>query len=130
MSKKKTFRRSLTAFVEQLTKEELREQLISCYIQMERCRQVLRGYDVQPVFMVDNGFSSDLELFYQCKKVREELDLLNQQEKERKGDRTTNGADVDNSETIKRINDFAEKLEKFREIYSPFRKRMLYVFLR
>jgi len=130
MSKKKTFRRSLTAFVEQLTKEELREQLISCYIQMERCRQVLRGYDVQPVFMVDNGFSSDLELFYQCKKVREELDLLNQQEKERKGDRTTNGADVDNSETIKRINDFAEKLEKFREIYSPVRKRMLYVFLR
>ena len=35
---------------------------------------MLRGDDVKPVAMTDNGMSSDLELFYLCKKVREELD--------------------------------------------------------
>ena len=44
---------------------------------MEKCRKVLRGYDVEPVTMMDNGESSDLELFYQCKKTAEELAYLN-----------------------------------------------------
>jgi hypothetical protein len=44
---------------------------------MEKCKNVLKGYDVEPVEMMDNGDSSDLELFYRCKKAAEELAYLN-----------------------------------------------------
>lgn len=64
-------------FVKSLTNEEVREELVCAYMQMERCQKVLNGIDAEPVEMKDNGESSDLELFYQCKKMREELDALN-----------------------------------------------------
>ncbi|MBR3400516.1 MAG: hypothetical protein IKH08_12130, partial [Prevotella sp.] len=71
MSKLKKLKKRLTAFASQLTPDECREQLVLSYLQMERCQQVLRGEDVEPVTQMDNGESSDLELFYLCKKVRE-----------------------------------------------------------
>lgn len=70
------FSERLKVFASQLSPELCREQLVLAYLQMERCRQVLRGEDVEPVVMMDNGESSDLELFYLCKKVRAELDSL------------------------------------------------------
>ena len=78
MSKSKRLRKRLTAFVSQLSPDQVREQLELAYLQMEKCRNVLRGHDVEPVEMMDNGDSVDLELFYLCKKARAELDLLNQ----------------------------------------------------
>lgn len=81
MSKTKKLRKKFAAFVNQLSPAECREQLVLAYLQMEKCMQVLRGEDIEPVAMKDNGESSDLELFYMCKKVREELDSLNQEEK-------------------------------------------------
>ena len=66
----------LKVFASQLSPELCREQLVLAYLQMERCRQVLHGEDVEPVVMMDNGESSDLELFYLCKKVRIEMDSL------------------------------------------------------
>ena len=77
MSKIKRLKKRFTAFVNQLTPDQVRKQLVLAYLQMERCQQVLRGEDVEPVAMKDNGESSDLELFYMCKKVREELAYLN-----------------------------------------------------
>ena len=77
MSKTKKHKKKFAAFANQLSPDECREQLVLAYIQMEKCLQVLRGEDVEPVAMKDNGESSDLELFYMCKKVREELDFLN-----------------------------------------------------
>ena len=79
MSKSKRLRKRLTAFVNKLGPDEAREQLVLAYLQMEKCRNVLRGYDVEPVTMMDNGESSDLELFYQCKKTAEELAYLNKE---------------------------------------------------
>lgn len=61
-----------------MSDDEVRKQLVLAYLQMEKCQQVLRGENVEPVAMKDNGMSSDLELFYLCKKVREELAHLNQ----------------------------------------------------
>lgn len=77
MSKIKKLRKKFTAFASQLTPDECREQLVLAYLQMEKCQQVLRGEEVEPVTMMDNGESSDLELFYRCKKVAEELAYLN-----------------------------------------------------
>ena len=77
MGKSKRLRKRLTAFVNQLTPDQVREQLVLAYLQMEKCQSVLKGYDVEPVTMMDNGCSSDLELFYRCKKVAEELAYLN-----------------------------------------------------
>lgn len=77
MSKEKKLRKKFTAFASQLTPVECREQLVLAYLQMEKCWQVLRGEDVEPVAMKDNGESSDLELFYCCKKAAEELAYLN-----------------------------------------------------
>lgn len=77
MSKSKKLRKEITAFVNKLSPDEVREQLVLSYLQMERCKQVLRGHDVEPVTMKDNGKSSDLELFYMCKKVVEEKVYLN-----------------------------------------------------
>lgn len=64
------------SFVCSLSDGVARNELALAYMQMERCIQVLRGEDVEPVAMMDNGESSDLELFYMCKKVREELDYV------------------------------------------------------
>ena len=80
MSKGRKLRKKFTSFVNQLTPDQVREQLVLAYLQMEKCQQVLRGEDVEPVEMIDNGESSDLELFYQCKKVREELDSLDEED--------------------------------------------------
>lgn len=77
MSNNNRLKKRLSVFVNQLSPDECREQLVLAYMQMERCQQVLRGEDVEPVAMMDNGESSDLELFYQCRKVRDELDCLN-----------------------------------------------------
>lgn len=77
MSKNKKLKKRFTAFVNQLSPDQVREQLVLAYLQMERCQQVLQGYAVKPVTMKDNGVSSDLELFYRCKKAAEELAYLN-----------------------------------------------------
>lgn len=74
MSEMKSLKKKLAKFVKSLTEEDVRHELLMAYLQMERCQQVLRGDDVEPVKMADNGESSDLELFYLCKKVRSELD--------------------------------------------------------
>lgn len=65
-------------FVSRLSEEEVRKELVLCYLQMERCKEVLKGEKVDPVEMMDNGESSDLELFYHCKKVRDEVTYLNE----------------------------------------------------
>lgn len=77
MGKIGKLRRKFTAFVNQLSPDQVREQLVLAYLQMEKCQTVLKGYDVEPVEMMDNGESSDLELFYRCKKAAEELGYLN-----------------------------------------------------
>ena len=76
MANKKKLRKKFTEFVNRMSDDEVRKQLVLAYLQMEKCQQVLRGEDVEPVEMKDNGMSSDLELFYLCKKVREELDFV------------------------------------------------------
>lgn len=76
MGKSKRIRKRLKAFVDGLSPEEAREQLVLAYLQMEKCIRVLRGHDVEPVEMLDNGRQTDLELFYRCKKVRAELDMV------------------------------------------------------
>ena len=78
MGKIGKLRKKFTAFVNQLTPEEVREQLVLAYLQMEQCQRVLRGDAVEPITMMDNGESSDLELFYRCKKMSEECAYLNQ----------------------------------------------------
>jgi len=77
MSKIERLKKRFTAFVNQLTPDQVREQLVLAYLQMEKCQTVLKGYDVEPESMMDNGESSDLELFYRCKKAAEELAYLN-----------------------------------------------------
>lgn len=64
----------LDKFISTLTPEQIKWELKLAYHQMERCIQVLNGEDVEPIKMKDNGLSSDLELYYKCKAVREELD--------------------------------------------------------
>jgi hypothetical protein len=81
MSGKKSLIKKFRKFVEGLSDKECRDELVNAYLQMERCQQVLRGEDVDPVVMKDNGESSDLELFYQCKKVAEELAYVNERVK-------------------------------------------------
>lgn len=60
-------------FVDNLDEKTARRELVRAYMQMERCQRILEGDDVSPVTMMDNGLSSDLELFYMCKKRMEEL---------------------------------------------------------
>lgn len=76
MANKKKLRKKFTEFVNRMSDDEVRKQLVLAYLQMEKCQQVLRGDNVEPVEMKDNGMSSDLELFYLCKKVHEELDFI------------------------------------------------------
>ena len=77
MSKIKRPKKRFTAFVNQLTPDQVREQLVLAYLQMEKCQKVLKGYDVEPETMMDDGKNSGLELFYRCKKAAEELGYLN-----------------------------------------------------
>ena len=112
MSKTKKLKKKFTAFASQLTPDECREQLVLAYLQMEKCLQVLRGEDVEPVAMMDNGESSDLELFYRCKKVSEELDYLNQNEGKQDENKITIGVDVDCSEAIDHLKDLQKEFEK------------------
>ena len=64
-------------FVASLSEKEAREQLSLAYQQMELCMEVLKGNkEVEPIEMKDNGLSSDLELFYKCKKASGLLDVL------------------------------------------------------
>ena len=74
--KNKDLKARLAAFAERLSCEEAREQLVLAFLHMEHCRQVLRGEDAVPVVMKDNGEDTALELFYQCRKAREEIDWL------------------------------------------------------
>lgn len=60
----------LSNYVYDLSEQEVRRQLLLCYCQMERCISLLHGdKKVKPVEMDDNGLSTDLELFYTCKRV-------------------------------------------------------------
>ena len=77
MGKTGKLRKKFTAFVNQLTPGQVREQLVLAYLQMEQSQRVLRGENVEPVTMLDNGENSDLELFYRCKKMAEECAYLN-----------------------------------------------------
>lgn len=64
-------------FVASLSEKEAREQLSLAYQQMELCMRVLNGEKgIGPVTMKDNGLSSDLELFYKCKKVADFLKIM------------------------------------------------------
>lgn len=117
MSKTKKLKKKFNAIVSQLSPDQVREQLVLAYIQMERCQQVLRGFDVKPVAMMDNGESSDLELFYMCKKVREELDYLNHAEKPKKGKSITIGVDVDCSDAIKHFKELEKEFEQTKNLF-------------
>lgn len=111
MSKFGKLRKKFTAFVEQLSPDQVREQLILAYLQMEKCQQVLTGRDVEPVSMIDNGESSDLELFYRCKKTAEELAYLN--EMASKPDKSIKFCvEFDCSEAINELKKFKEQLDK------------------
>ena len=113
---KNNLKKKFSSFVSKLTPDQVREQLVLAYVQMEKCQQVLRGENVEPVDMMDNGESSDLELFYQCKKVREELDNPNQTEKKAKGKSITIGADIDTSGAIKRMKDIRKEMMKLHKM--------------
>lgn len=79
---KDELKETIDKFVDGLTPEEIKMQLKLAYLQMERCKEVLNGADVEPVEMMDNGLSSDLELFYSCKKRAAECAHLNKIVKE------------------------------------------------
>lgn len=72
MCKTKDIKKKFGEFVEGLSDAQCRRELTLAYIQMERCIMALRGEDVEPVAMMDNGESTDLELFYSCVKHAEE----------------------------------------------------------
>lgn len=118
MSKNRKLRKRLTAFVNHLTPAQCREQLVLAYLQMEKCQQVLRGDNVEPVTMVDNGESSDLELFYQCKKTAEELAYLN--EIAAKPDKTIGiKVEVDACEAMLRMKQLADQFRKVHDQLNP-----------
>ena len=121
MSKFKKLKKRLTAFASQLTPDECREQLVLSYLQMERCQQVLRGEDVEPVTQMDNGESSDLELFYLCKKVREELTYLNDvvSGKQKRIDKHVISIDIDTSEAVKKLRRLGESFKKIGKALEP-----------
>ena len=69
--------KGINYFIASLSETEAREQLSLAYQQMELCMRVLNGEKgVDPVTMKDNGLSSDLELFYKCKKVADFLKIM------------------------------------------------------
>jgi len=118
MGKIGKLRKKFTAFVNQLSPDQVREQLVLAYLQMEQCQRVLRGEDVEPVEMIDNGESSDLELFYLCKKAAEELAYLN--EIAAKPDKTIGiKVEVDASDAILRMKQLAEQFRKVHDQLQP-----------
>ena len=118
MSKIKRLRKRFTAFVNQLTPDQCREQLVLAYLQMEKCQNVLKGYDVEPVEMMDNGDSSDLELFYRCKKAAEELAYLN--DIASKSEKTIGiKVEVDANEAVLRMKQLAEQFRKVHDQLKP-----------
>lgn len=115
MSKIKKLKKKFKAFVSELSPDEVREQLALAYLQMELCQQVLRGEDVEPVAMKDNGLSSDLELFYLCKKKAEELALLEKEKEKCKAGRITFTAEIDTSGLERDIDKIKKTFEKFKD---------------
>lgn len=71
--KTKAMKERFSRFIDGLSEEEVRHELLQAYLQMERCQRVLEGRETSPVTMRDNGLSSDLELFYMCRKRMAEL---------------------------------------------------------
>lgn len=71
--KTKAMKERFSRFIDGLSEEEVRHELLQAYLQMERCQRVLEGKETSPVTMMDNGLSSDLELFYMCRKRMAEL---------------------------------------------------------
>ena len=60
-------RKELKAFVSGLSASSARRELLLAYEMMEDCTAILRGETPPvPVEMLDNGLSSDLELYYTC----------------------------------------------------------------
>ena len=56
--------------LEEMTVDELRQEVVRCHEHMERCYNVLQGEkNVNPVALVDVHDSIDLELFYKCKEI-------------------------------------------------------------
>ena len=121
MGKIGKLRKKFTAFVNQLSPDQVREQLILAYLQMEQCQRVLRGENVEPLTMLDNGESSDLELFYQCKKSAEELAYLNQVVSKPKVDVKFGFASNEQVERLKKI------AESFRELGMKLQPRQLII---
>ena len=87
MGEKNVMLEKFREFIGGLSEAECRDQLALAYMQMELCQSVLRGEEVEPVEMKDNGESSDLELFYQCKKAAEEIVYLNEQMSKKDGEK-------------------------------------------
>ena len=56
--------------LDEMTVDELRQEVRKCHEHMECCYNVLCGEkNVKPVTLVDVRDSIDLELFYKCKEV-------------------------------------------------------------
>ena len=77
MCRTKDTQKRFGEFVDGLSVAQCRRELTLAYTQMECCIRALKGEDVEPVEMMDNGESTDLELFYACVKHAEELAYLN-----------------------------------------------------
>ena len=138
MGKIGKLRKKFTAFVNQLSPDQVREQLVLAYLQMEQTQRVLRGENVEPLTMLDNGESSDLELFYRCKKAAEELSYLN--EMASKPDKSIKfGVEINVEEAINQIKKLHEAMKfdtsndidmfnlrkKFREMAESMKLRVL-----
>lgn len=121
MGKIGKLRKKFTAFVNQLSPDQVREQLVLAYLQMEQTQRVLRGENVEPLTMLDNGESSDLELFYQCKKSAEELAYLNHVVSKPKVDVKFGFASNEQVERLKKI------AESFRELGMKLQPRQLII---
>lgn len=121
MGKIGKLRKKFTAFINQLSPDQVREQLVLAYLQMEQTQRVLRGENVEPLTMLDNGESSDLELFYQCKKSAEELAYLNQVVSKPKVDVKFGFASNEQVERLKKI------AESFRELGMKLQPRQLII---
>lgn len=120
MSKINRLRKRFTAFVNQLTPDQVREQLVLAYLQMEKCQSVLKGYDVEPETMLDSGESSDLELFYRCKKAAEELAYLNKMVHDgKKIGPLELEVKIDPNPAILAIRNMCKEMKKFSESCQP-----------
>lgn len=107
----KDLKSRLAGFVDGLSESEARSELVLAYLQMERCRQVLKGENVRPVEMRDNGDSTDLELFYQCRKAAEELGYLGDDEED--GDYDEDGDYIEITFSGKSVDEVIGKLSEY-----------------